>query len=299
MSTIKDSNHLLINRSGVDYKVEIQDLKSYITGPIPPPWEEKDSWTHITTEVTESWQEVRGMNHDGIYRLDGTIIAHAAGTTDLKNEPEFVITGNTAKVETYDCTSKVEYLTNLGTRTDISYMFSGLTLLVSFEPGPDWDTTNVTNMANLFYNVGAFTADVSSWDTSNVTNMSGVFYRSMWNSKSWLVTGASSWNTTNVTDMSYMLYGMEFNEDISGWDVSNVTNMSDMFSGNEVFNQDIGTWKVGNVTDMGYMFYGSTTFNQDLSKWCVSHFESMPSSFDNGSGFQGQTARQPQWGTCP
>jgi len=53
------------------------------------------------------------------------------------------------------------------------------------------------------------------------------------------------------------------------------------------------------VTNMQYMFDDATVFNQDLSGWCVSNFGSKPTSFDAGSGFAGQTALQPQWGTCP
>ena len=329
-SSVQDTDLFLVNRGGVDYKVTAADLKDYFAPapPAPPkPWESKDSWTHITTEVGESWHSVTGRDHEGVYRIDGTLIADAAESTDLTSEPEFLITGNSSNVYAYGCPCKVEHLSNLGTRTDISYMFTGLEELVSFEPGPDWDTTNVTNMANLFSNVAAFTADVSSWNTSNVTNMYGAFFRDRWGSTEWLVTGVSSWDTTKVTDTSYMLYGHEFNEDISSWDVSNVTSMISMFQSNKVFDQDISSWDVGNVTrmdsmfneansfnqniggwnvanvtKMNYMFYSwgnDNTFNQDLSKWCVSNIGSKPSSFDDGSGFEGETALQPKWGTCP
>jgi len=53
------------------------------------------------------------------------------------------------------------------------------------------------------------------------------------------------------------------------------------------------------VTNMDIMFYNASVFNQDISSWCVSKITSRPGSFDSKSGFKGQTALQPQWGTCP
>ena len=63
-----------------------------------------------------------------------------------------------------------------------------------------WNTSQVTDMRELFINYEEFNDNISEWDVSNVTNMSSMFYE------------ASS-----------------FNQDISEWDVSNVTKMSSMF----------------------------------------------------------------------
>jgi hypothetical protein len=53
------------------------------------------------------------------------------------------------------------------------------------------------------------------------------------------------------------------------------------------------------VADMSSMFSGATSFNQNISSWCVTSIASKPSKFDTYSGFEGQSALQPQWGTCP
>ena len=37
-----------------------------------------------------------------------------------------------------------------------------------------WDTSNVTNMKGLFYEL-SFNQNISNWDTSKVTDMSGMF----------------------------------------------------------------------------------------------------------------------------
>jgi hypothetical protein len=47
------------------------------------------------------------------------------------------------------------------------------------------------------------------------------------------------------------------------------------------------------------MFENASSFDQDISGWCVSQIGSEPSNFDTGSGFDGDTAKQPNWGdTC-
>ena len=64
----------------------------------------------------------------------------------------------------------------------------------------DIDTSEITDMSELFYGSELFNGDISQWDVSNVTNMTLMFFRAV-----------------------------SFNGDISKWDVSNVTNHKDMF----------------------------------------------------------------------
>ena len=68
----------------------------------------------------------------------------------------------------------------------------------------DVDTSNVTNMGNMFYNCSALTSlDLSGWDTSKVTNMYNMFY----DCRSLTSLDISGWNISNVTNMSNMFYG--------------------------------------------------------------------------------------------
>ena len=92
--------------------------------------------------------------------------------------------------------------------------------------------------------------DFNDIDTSEITDMSELF-RDMDEFNG----NISNWNVSNVKDMEYMFYDCEsFNQDISGWDVSNVTDMRLMFSGCKSFTCDISNWDVSNVKDMEYMF---------------------------------------------
>ena len=39
-----------------------------------------------------------------------------------------------------------------------------------------WNVSGITDMSELFLDLGNFNADISSWDTSGVTTMEGMFY---------------------------------------------------------------------------------------------------------------------------
>ena len=74
----------------------------------------------------------------------------------------------------------------------------------------DIDTSEITDMSYLFYNLDPHNINISAWDVSN------------------------------VKDMRIMFDGCEnFNSDLSKWDVSNVINMYSMFSNCKKFNSNL------------------------------------------------------------
>ena len=121
-----------------------------------------------------------------------------------------------------------------------------------YGPIENWNTSNVTDMNELFINATSFNQDISKWDTSNVTNMRYMFY-----------------------------YAESFNQDISSWNTSNVTSMKSMFYYATSFNQDISKWNTSNVTNMRYMFYDAESFNQDISAWDTSNVTNFDSIIKN------------------
>lgn len=194
--------------------------------------------------------------------------------------------------------------------------FSGATSFNGAISG--WDTSSVTDMSNMFSNADAFNQPIGTWNVSAVTNMGGMFSNadafnqdlSGWSTDS-LVTmggifsGATSfngavgtWDVSRVTNMTSVFdEASNFNQDVSQWNTGNVTAFSNMFQ-SSAFNGNISNWNTSSATDMQSMFYFSP-FNQNISNWCVTGVPSEPLYFDEGSGFEGQTALQPQWGTCP
>lgn len=180
--------------------------------------------------------------------------------------------GNTTPPETNESlrekVNNGDDLTGLNTSqvTDMTNLFFGKEIHGDIT---GWDTSHVTNMTTLFQGQTNFNQDISRWDTSQVTNMTGMFF-----------------------------HANRFDQDIGSWDTSQVSFMGDMFYGASSFNQDISSWDTSQVTTMFGMFSGANSFDQDLSNWCVPKIDEKPNGFDTGSGFQGNTTKQPRWGTC-
>ncbi|TAF72224.1 MAG: BspA family leucine-rich repeat surface protein [Bacteroidetes bacterium] len=174
---------------------------------------------------------------------------------------------------------------NLAGVTDLSYMFASTRFN---KPIGGWNTSNVTNMSNMFNNANNFNQFIGGWNTSNVTDMSYMFYAAYNFNQS-----IGGWNTSNVTDMSFIFgkaclqcfVGTAFNQPIGNWNVTAVTNMRGMFQGADNFNQTIGGWNTSNVTDMSNMFLFASSFNQSIGGWNTSKVINMSGMFGNASAF--------------
>ena len=196
----------------------------------------------------------------------------------------------------YDIIKKVIVKANISyyRNTNLNAIISHTTVEASFKGS---DTSNVTNMNNMFYGCENLTSlDLSNFDTSNVTNMYGMFSGCwgltsldvsnfdtsnvtsmgyMFSDDSGLTSlNVSNFDTSNVTDMSWMFYGCSglTSLDLSGWDTIKVTNMSYMFSGcNGLKSLDLRNFNTTNVTNMTQMFDGCSGLTSlDLSGWNMS-----------------------------
>ena len=143
------------------------------------------------------------------------------------------------------------------------------------QPIGNWDTSNVVNMSNVFFENESFNQPLSGWDTSNVTTMASMFQGRQ--SNSLFNQDIGSWDTSNVNSMAnmfkqYLAYH-NFNNggspSISGWNVGKVQSMNSMFELCSGFNQPIGYWNTNALTDIQEMFYNADAFDQDLSNWVV------------------------------
>ena len=188
-----------------------------------------------------------------------------------------------------------------------------------------WDTSSVTNMANMFYNCTSFNQDVGNWDVSNVIDMNHMFRNCIYFNQdlsNWNVSNLqnarslfarcpsfnnggspdiSGWNMGNVTDMRYVFFNAaDFNQPIGTWDTSQVNTMQYMFhlfgdvGKDGSFNQDIGNWNVAKVTDMSYMFSTANVNNAhvfnnggspSISGWNTSLVKNMYQMFYNNTYF--------------
>ena len=137
--------------------------------------------------------------------------------------------------------------------TNLSAILPYSTVEASFKGS---NTSNVTNMGNMFYDCENLTSlDVSSFNTSKVTNMSGMF------SSCFVLTSLdlSNFDTSKVTNMDYMFSddsGLT-SLDVSNFDTRNVTNMNFMFyECKGLTSLDLSGWNMSNVTDTESMFSG-------------------------------------------
>ena len=178
--------------------------------------------------------------------------------------------------------------------TNMNQMFWGATLFnqnVGY-----WDVSNVLDFGDMFSGATSFNQDIGSWDVSSAENMSYMFRNAQSFNQD-----IGGWDVSSVTRMDGVFHdAVSFNQDIGSWDVSKVYTMVSMFYYATAFNQDIGGWNVNRVLDMRYMFYSASLFNQDLTRWCVYGIKSLPDFFASSSNLS--HSHYPLWGdisTCP
>jgi len=188
---------------------------------------------------------------------------------------------------------------------NMSYMFQGAS---SFNQDLSWNTINVTNMQQMFWDAKIFNGNISNWDTRNVNNMYGMFGNNT-NPGNNFNKDISNWKTSKVTDMTNVfINATSFNSGAGAgasgpfnWDVGEVKTMQNLFYNCPNFNRDVSNWRPSKVTNMNSMFLNNTRFNQDISGWVVSNvidFISMfkdASSFNNGRPYYNTNTTKLNW----
>ena len=156
-------------------------------------------------------------------------------------------------------------------------MFSDCNKLTSI---PQFDTSNVINMQNMFYDCRLLTSlDLSLFDTSNVTDMQYMFF----GCTSLTSLDLSSFDTSNVINMRYMFYNCNkiTSLDMSSFDTSKVTNMSYMFNRcSKLTSLDLSSFDTSKVTNMGDMFNSCSNLTT-ISNLDITNATSMSYMFSN------------------
>ena len=144
---------------------------------------------------------------------------------------------------------------------DSQGLFSNLRKLKTIQDLENLDTSQVTDMSEMFYSFRGLTSlNLSNWDTSQVTNMSEMFEDCV----DLTSLDLSNWNTSKVTNMYSMfrdsLHLISLN--LSNWDTSQVTNMYKMFSNcNYLTSLNLSHWDTSKVTNMSEMFRNCVCVN--------------------------------------
>ena len=156
--------------------------------------------------------------------------------------------------------------------TNMASMFYGCTYLETLTLGENFTTGNVTDMSSMFYNCSALTLlDLSTFNTSRVRSMASMFEACK---ELRTLTLGDNFTTANVTNMSSMFSSCEWLRplDVSKFDTSNVTDMSYMFNKCEWLETlDVSNFNTSKVTNMAYMFTGCSELTSlDLSNFNAS-----------------------------
>ena len=154
--------------------------------------------------------------------------------------------------------SGLNYL-NTSEVTNMQNMFSGSGLTSLDLSG--FNTANVTDMSYMFYNCSNLRSlDVSGFNTSNVTDMRTMFY----GCSNLTSLDVSSFNTSSATTLTYMFYGCSSltSLDVSSFNTSSAKNLSYMFRDcSGLTRLDLGNFNTSRATNMSYMFYGCSGLN--------------------------------------
>ena len=152
---------------------------------------------------------------------------------------------------------QIEGIENLNTTnvTEMASMFYGCSQLTSLDV-THFNTENVVHMENMFINCSSLASlDVTHFNTENVANMGSMFD----GCSSLTSLDVTNFNTANVLVMNYMFSGCSSltSLDVTNFNTANVLAMSDMFSGcSSLTSLDVTNFNTENVVWIMKIFKG-------------------------------------------
>lgn len=231
----------------------------------------RDTTTLITSESVKT-QDNNTNDIEKITRESDDIASGALGTSEWRIDSEGTLHIGGGVLESAgdfpewgefaDQIEKIIFDEKVTGGASLKKLFSGLYTVVSIEGLSNFDTSNVTDMSEMFSAMESLTSlNTSSLNTSNVTDMSHMFDGNYSLEKLDL----SNFDTSNVTDMSNMFEGAYVLADIevSNFNTSNVNDMHSMFAQMESLRTlDLSNFNTSNVEDMSSMFAGQYSLNK-------------------------------------
>ena len=169
--------------------------------------------------------------------------------------------------------------------TSTASWFKRFKALTAIEGLQSLNTSEVTNMSDIFYNCSALTSlDLKNFNTEKVTDMSGMFT----GCAALTSLDLTSFNTEKVTDMGWMFTGCKAltSLDIKNFNTQKVWNMREMFSHcSALTSLDLSSFNTSNVENIVSMFAGCESLTTlDLSNFNTSNVKDMRTMFWACSG---------------
>ena len=273
MGTTYDANHVDKEYARVD---NAPDSPGYLTDPdniIDP-----NAPYAVLVENGTNLQ----FRHDGQRLSMPNLKTYSLNTGS--NRPGWVVDGSNAAI------TSVTFLESFASArpTSLHSWFEGMTELTRVWYMERLNTSEVTDMANLFKDCSKLTSDkfdISNFATGQVRDMSHMFDGCV------MLTAidVSHFDTQNVTDMASMFSGCIrlTTLNVSGLNTAKVTDMSKMFYDCGGFGGTLGTLDVTSfdtrqVTDMNGMFY-HVTARVDVTGFDTQNVTDMHEMFKNVS----------------
>lgn len=177
MATINDTDLLLVNRGGVDYKITALELKENLNREPPMPW---DAWEGPVLHIQEL-EDPGVITYYSyvpecelpvkVYDLDGNFLEETWQLETAKFGNEFVILVD--NYDPYDSYWSLECLFVRGKPTRAPSPFD-------CKFGPLTDVSMVTSFIKMFYSCRGFTGkgSLGTWNTKSAEDMGDMFDRS-------------------------------------------------------------------------------------------------------------------------
>ena len=168
---------------------------------------------------------------------------------------------------------------------DNNYKYVSNLIQVKFNN--NFNTSNVTDMYNMFYKCSSLTSlDLSNFNTANVIDMCSMFYHC----SSLTTLDLSSFNTANVTAMYNMFAGCSSltSLDLNSFNTLNVTNMQSMFYKCDKLQTEI-TITGTSITNYANMFSNALT---DANAYVIINYSSEAESIAQGMKLTAPTSNQ-------
>ena len=180
---------------------------------------------------------------------------------------------NGAFKECYSLNTIKTKTTNTSLVTNMNSMFMGL---VPFVFDVELNTSNVTDMGDMFNASNISNIPVLGFNTSKVTNMSGMFQDTISD-----VIDLSSFDTSNVLNMDYMFQRCTADTiNLSSFDVSKITNFSRMFQDTQA-EIDTSSFITTSLNTCDNMFMDCTSSVINVSGFDTSQSLNMTSMFQD------------------
>ena len=194
--------------------------------------------TSLTDVNLDNWDMSKCSNNGGVFSSSVKKISMRNWIIPENFDNWLGRAWNARNVEEVDVTGW-----DLSNARNLSGLFADASKLKTIKGLNTWNTSNVTDISQVFFNTAIESVNLRNWNTSNVTNMSNLFY----NCKNIEEIDLSSFDTSNVLYISYMFYGTTSltSVNLDNWDIRKCVNTgSEFFTGSNVKNVSTRNWKI-------------------------------------------------------